>query len=82
PGPVHQVFVAPPAAPAEVGQSPQLANALARLDPLFSTIRSAHAFRTEDGSFADEWQRLSQAAQKIHRHIEALQSGDSLALLP
>jgi len=84
PGPVQQVFQAPPTRRAEAdvaggsltaGQDcrPEvLAQELAGLDAVFDSIRRAQAVGPIDDAFAAEWQRLSRRADEIQRSIKDL----------
>lgn len=85
PGPVVQVFKAAvderggDAAEATAVQGEHmtavqlstLAQLLAGIQPLLEDIRRARAFRLVDSGYADQWQLLSEAADKIRQQINS-----------
>jgi hypothetical protein len=51
---------------------PDLAKALADIEPTFAALRAAMAFTVDDAAFTTEWERLSKVADRISQQLRAL----------
>lgn len=81
PGPMVQLFQAPPTARSEALVAPEsaaepqfqaqeLLAQLAQLEPVFESIRHAQSLRLVDDQSARAWQRLSLQAETIRKQID------------